>query len=193
MAGKNTVKLVLYGLLLTLLFFGLVEIITNASGLFLQLELLGLLFLLLLSFVGFVNFGKHFGEKLLFFVFLLYIANLGLMWYAFGSLYFILLLLSLIGFVLSIPRKPAPKKLEFKEPVKEEVKEEVKEAPKKAVKKTTPKVKHSPGKYVASKRSNIYHEPKCEWAKKINKQRRLWFADRKEAQKKGFRKHSCVN
>lgn len=54
-------------------------------------------------------------------------------------------------------------------------------------------VKHSPGKYVASKSSNVYHEPKCDWAKKIKKDRQLWFPDKKDAQKKGYRKHSCVN
>ena len=49
----------------------------------------------------------------------------------------------------------------------------------------------SPGKYVASARSNLYHEPKCEWAKKIKKDRRLWFTEKEEAWQKGFKAHNC--
>ena len=52
--------------------------------------------------------------------------------------------------------------------------------------------KFTPGKYVASKRSNVYHEPKCEWAKKIQKDRRVWFVSREEALGKGYKKHGCV-
>lgn len=54
------------------------------------------------------------------------------------------------------------------------------------------KTTFTPGKYVASKRSNVYHEPKCEWAKKIQKDRQVWFESREEALNKGYKKHSCV-
>jgi len=52
--------------------------------------------------------------------------------------------------------------------------------------------KHSPGKYVASKQSNVYHEPKCDWAKKIAKNRQLWFNTKENAWEKGYKGHSCV-
>jgi methylphosphotriester-DNA--protein-cysteine methyltransferase len=55
-----------------------------------------------------------------------------------------------------------------------------------------PEVKFVPGKYIASKSSNVYHEPKCDWAKKIHKSRQLWFASKEEAWEKGFKAHSCV-
>ncbi len=51
---------------------------------------------------------------------------------------------------------------------------------------------HVPGKYVASISSTYYHEPKCEWAKKIMKSRQVWFNDKKEAWEKGLKKHDCV-
>ena len=53
-------------------------------------------------------------------------------------------------------------------------------------------VKHSPGKFVASKNSNVFHVPKCEWAKKIAKIRQLWFATKEEAWEKGYKSHNCV-
>ena len=49
-----------------------------------------------------------------------------------------------------------------------------------------------PGKYVASKTGAVYHAPKCDWAKKISKSKRVWFADEKDARKNGYRKHSCL-
>ncbi|SRR3989338_4339344 len=196
---KSTWKLLLYSVLVGLLLFGLVEIIVGAVGLFLRLEALGFLFLAVLSFAGLVGYGKPSGERMLFLVFTLYLANVALIWYFFSSLYFVLLLLSLVGFLLSVPRKAAKKKQDFKNPLTQEPASQIFE-PKENKKETaaeheeaTPKVTHSPGKYVASKQSNRYHEPKCDWAKKIKEERRLWFADKKEAQKKGYRKHECVN
>lgn len=55
------------------------------------------------------------------------------------------------------------------------------------------KVAFKPGKYVASQRSNIYHEPKCDWAKKIRSSRRVWFASKEDAWEKGYKSHDCVN
>lgn len=57
---------------------------------------------------------------------------------------------------------------------------------------SSPIVKHFPGKFVASKNSNVYHAPKCEWAKKIAKTRRLWFASQEEAWEKGYKGHTCI-
>ncbi len=51
---------------------------------------------------------------------------------------------------------------------------------------------YSPGKFVASKSSTSYHAPKCEWAEKINKKNRVWFASKEDAKKKGYKAHSCL-
>ncbi len=63
--------------------------------------------------------------------------------------------------------------------------------------KNTPKLQkvdptYIPGKYVASNRSNQYHEPICDWAKKIRPERQLWFKEKENAWERGFRAHSCV-
>ncbi len=54
------------------------------------------------------------------------------------------------------------------------------------------KTTYKPGKFVASSRSNIYHAPKCEWAKKIKKERRNWFKSKEAAWEKGYKAHNCV-
>ncbi|MBI2151575.1 hypothetical protein HYU21_02505 [Candidatus Woesearchaeota archaeon] len=51
----------------------------------------------------------------------------------------------------------------------------------------------SPGKYVASKSGNTYHEAKCEWAKRIKSYRQVWLESKEIAWEKGFKAHKCVN
>ena len=217
MAEKSLKKLGLYGLLVFLLLFGFANITKLHGKLFFKLEWIGILTLLFISFLG-LSYYKSWGERALLFVFMMCLGNLVLIWYFLGQLYLVLLVLSLLGFILTIPEKknavdccpqqapeisvkvskvPQPPEKKEAEEVKEDVKgnkEEVKKADAKEIKevKKVSKAKHSPGKYVASKRSNIYHEPRCEWAKKIKEERRLWFAEKEEAQGKGYRKHECV-
>ncbi|MBU0470600.1 MAG: hypothetical protein KKA62_04490 [Nanoarchaeota archaeon] len=187
---KSRFKLVLYTFVNTLLLFGLVRIVSGAKGLFFKLELAGLLLVSLLSFAGLVCYAKPHGERKLFFVSLMHLSNLVLIWYFFDKLLLVFMLLALFLFLLSIPKRcssccqepelePVPVVAEAPKVKEEPVQEK-------------PKAKHSPGKYVASKRSNIYHEPKCEWAKKINKNGRLWFEGKEAAYEKGYKAHSCV-
>ncbi len=194
--GKTVRKLTLiaYGILVALLLLGLLQVISKAKNTFLLLESLGFVVLLALSLAGFIGYTRRWGQPVLFLVFLFYLLNLVLIWYFKDTLYLTLLVLAVVGFVLSLlppARKPAlpaaPEELHsmvFDEPVKKEEKATTTE--RKA------EVKFSPGKYVASRNSNVYHEPKCDWAKKITKDRQVWFAEKKEALDKGYRKHSCV-
>jgi len=50
----------------------------------------------------------------------------------------------------------------------------------------------SPGKYVASKKANKFHSPKCDWAHRIDKANRVWFNSKEEAKSKGFEPDKCV-
>ena len=203
--AKSRFKLYIYGMILLLLFLGLIRIFITESGKFFALELLGFSFLLLLSLIGFIGYSEVWGERVFFFVFLFYFVNLILIWKVQGALYLVLLLLTLIGFLMSIPKKKShpddenfkmlevnqqPHSEVFDPVVKEEKSEknivEVKKEP------TLVKAKHSPGKYVASSYSTVYHEPKCEWAKRISVKRRIWFKDKREATNKKYKKHSCV-
>lgn len=223
MANEKTgFRLAAYGILAAVLFFGLLRVFiyTNTTSKFFWLELAGLIILLILTFIGFLGFAKGWGENLIFIVFLFYLANLVLIWYFYGSLYLVLLVLAIVGFLLSLPRKKvspkkistqktaaskaAPKKEEphsmvFDKPAREGEEKKPKYGAKEAISTTElreggkkPAAKFTPGKYVASRSSNVYHEPKCEWAGKIQKGRQVWFNEKQEAWEKGYKKHDCV-
>ncbi len=192
--SRSAAFLIAYALIVGLLFYGLVRILDTAGRKFFMLELLGLLVLLGLSLAAFLSSGKAAGQVLFFTIFLLYLINLVLVWYFTGALYLVLTALAILGFILSFPspgrsaRKAAPQKEEEKEELHRQIFEEPKEEKVKSKSATA----YSPGKYVASRNSNVYHEPKCDWAKKIEKSRQMWFEDKKEAVEKGFRMHSCI-
>ncbi len=198
MANKSAGKLFFQALLLLVLLFGLVRLVMIKNGAVIVFELLLLVFLLLLTVLGLATYRTS-GSKILPVVFLFYALNLVFLWYHYKSLYLVLFLVSLLGLWISVPSK---RKEMAEEPVKPSAppqkvvdgKVEPKTEPKTETKeKAAPvKAKFTPGKYVASKRSNVYHEPKCDWAKKIQKDRRVWFASREEALNKGYKKHDCV-
>ncbi len=182
----NGTKLLVHSILLLLLFTSLVQIFISAGQRTFFLESLGLIFLILLGFLGFVGYSRSWGRRSLFFLYLFYIINLILVWHVLGSLYLVLLFLALIGFLLSLPRRGCKK---CTVPVSTEPYSQVFDPPpqKKVV------AKHSPGKYIASSRSNIFHTPKCEWAAKINQKGRRWFKDKEAAFGEGLKAHKCVN
>lgn len=189
-----------YGIIAVLLLFGQIQLLMSSGGNMLRLELLGFLVLLAMSVAGFIGFSKSWGENMLFWMFLLYLANLVAIWFVKSEISVVLLVLALVGFMLSIPRGGCvAKKKEavdvHSEVFEPEVKPIVKEVKKSELPKeeaAKPETKFTPGKYVASKSSNVYHEPKCDWAKKIHKERQLWFASKEEAWEKGYKKHDCV-
>ncbi|PIZ51575.1 hypothetical protein COY27_03310 [Candidatus Woesearchaeota archaeon CG_4_10_14_0_2_um_filter_33_13] len=190
---KSRGKLFFYAVLLLILFFGLIGVFVNAGGLFFALELIGLLFLLLLSLVGFLGYGRAWGERIMFFIFIFYMLNLVLVWAFAGSLYLVLVFLALLGFLISAPKRSfcrSCKKPVDSEKLQTEPHSEVFDVPqpirsKEAVKEVA-KVKYSPGKFVASKRGKFFHLPKSEWAKKIKKENQVWFQSKEEALKQGY-------
>ena len=204
MSNQSGEKLVLSGIFLLVLFFSLIRVFINGGRYFFPLELAGLLLLSLLTFIAFVGYTRVWGKRLLLLVFLGYISNIILIWLLKGSLYIILLLVAMAGFLIAIPWKhfvsPSPGRTspssfpmkaqelhsQVFDPVEKE--EEKKEIKAKAAKTTS----FSPGKYVASTQSNQFHQPQCDWAKKIRKDRRVWFQSMDDAWEKGFRKHSCL-
>ncbi len=46
---------------------------------------------------------------------------------------------------------------------------------------------HAQGQFVGSKASDIYHEPSCPDAKKINAENKVWFANEQAANVSGYR------
>ncbi|MDP3990204.1 MAG: hypothetical protein Q8Q01_03285 [archaeon] len=99
--------------------------------------------------------------------------------------------------VVELKKEKKSKTVKESKPVKEKLpkteKTTITVVEKKTEKKTPAvSVKHSPGKFVASKNSNVYHVPKCEWAKKIAPIRQVWFMAKENAWEKGLKAHSCV-
>lgn len=196
--GEGTYwKLLLYGAFFAVLFSGLVLILREGSSLFFYLELIGLLFLLLVMLIGFVGYGQRWGDTLFLFIFFVYIINLLLVW-GYKSRHGVLLLISIIAFVITLTfvlsgndeeedfvPSEQPHSMVFDPP-----------APEVEVVDIEPEAKvaagHSPGRLIASKSSNVYHAPKCDWAKRISKARRVWFEDKAEAWDKGYKAHSCM-
>ncbi len=212
MKQKTAGKLFFQSLVLVVLLFGLVRLISLKHGLFPLLELAVLAVFLILSVVGLA--APSYGNKFLFLVFVLYIGNLLSVWVHYHTLYLVLLIVAVVGLFTSLPcrasRRCEPRcgqkcgsccegscqcETNCAEPMVTSEPPQKNTEPKVAVEvaeTAAVKTKFTPGKYVASKRSNVYHEAKCDWAKKIQKDRRVWFASREEALNKGYKKHECV-
>ena len=93
------------------------------------------------------------------------------------------------------------KKESLDEQAKEEVKQELKPVIKKEVKEELKAEQRQagnvsrafvPGKFVASKKANKFHSPKCDWAQRIGKDNQVWFNSKEEAKAKGFEPDRCV-
>ena len=49
-----------------------------------------------------------------------------------------------------------------------------------------------PGKYIASKTGTKFHSPKCDWAKKVKKSNAVWFNNKEDALKAGYKADDCI-
>ena len=181
--GKG--KLLVNSFLLLVLLLGEVKILASSGGKTFVLEILGFFLLLVLTLAGFFNYSRKGAEKPFFFLFAAFLLNLILLWYFLDSLYITLLLVSLLGFFINFPRGRMGKRVGSEENKKEDDRLGIREA-------AEVNVPYDPGKYVASKNSDYYHAPKCDWAKKIKKERQVWFNNLEEAKKKGYRSHECI-
>lgn len=88
-------------------------------------------------------------------------------------------------------------KMEPKEETKAEIKQELKKEIREELKEEQKKESHlakafTPGKFVASKKANKFHSPKCDWAKRIDKANQIWFNSEQEAKSQGFEADRCV-
>jgi len=166
-------------------FIGLIILAFDFGRFLLIGELALIFFLLLLSFIAVVAVyaGARWSHGLLFFVFAIILIDLLFMYFKFrtiGAIHFITLLVSVIGFIMSIASIRSEEEFDDYEPTPE-VTEEVE-----------PETSYSPGKFVASKTGANYHAPKCEWAKKIKKANQVWLDSEAEAKKDGYKAHSCL-
>jgi hypothetical protein len=233
--NKNELKLGITSFFVLATFLGLIRVLSTYQGSkFFPLEVVVIVSLLCLTSAAYVKYDGALGERLFMLIYILALVNFLAVWYFKGAFHIVLVLVTVVGFVFTIPMdmfvarggkrelsnrvetyydsdngnsKDEPRSEIFQENVKRLNSTEPFESfvfqtndlktndTKKVVRKVTTKVKaaHSPGKYIASKYGNTYHEPKCEWANKINKTHQVWFAEKENAWEKGYKAHSCVN
>ena len=207
--AKGTFRFLLSSLLVIILLLGLLKVVFSFTGLLFKLEVVGLVALTFISLIGLTFSNDRAGAGFLFtvglfasinFVLIAFIGR-AMYWWLFGVAFLLML-------VNMFPGKKKRRKSKMQEQSKETefTKEKMpehsqvfdpvkKEAPvsKKSYSRTPAKKgQRSSVKFVASKRSSLYHSPKCEWAQKINPERKVSFKTKEEAWEKGYKAHDCV-
>ncbi len=224
--NKNELKLGITSFFVLATFLGLIRVLSTYRGSnFFPLEVVGIVILLCFTLAAYVKYDSVWGERLFMLVYVLALGDFLAVWYFKGAFHIVLVLVTILGFVFTIPtglfasrreRAESPAKVETYYDNRDEPRSEIFQENVKRLNSTEPfenfvfetndkkkaarkgaNVKaaavHSPGKYIASKYGNTYHEPKCEWAKKINKTHQVWFAVKENAWEKGYKAHECVN
>ena len=75
---------------------------------------------------------------------------------------------------------------ELKPEIKREIKEELTAEQKKAA---SMEKTFTPGKFIATRKGNKFHQPKCVWANNINKENQGWVDSKADAITKGYSEH----
>jgi hypothetical protein len=187
---KGQLLFVVYCGVILVLFLSLVPIILSMSGLLVRLELLLFVIFLLAGFIGLITYARR-GEHILFFMFLLQAGNMIVIWFLTEKLFLLPLIVAVAGTLLAFPRRTAPFIDEDTPEASAEI-EVAKKSLKRAPAPSYSTVMHSPGKFAASKFGIVYHAPKCNWAKKIKAKSLVWFSSAEEAEKSGYKPHSCL-
>lgn len=180
--GKIVGTYSIFLILLLTVYLGLILLIFKTSGklFFGEIILLGIfLFITLIGAFG-IYFGSRWGFSLLSLFFALLLFDLLAIYFFkrnIDSVFFITILVAAIGFISSVINIRTKVSQEFGD----------KKGSSKGI-----EVTHRPGKYLASKTGSSYHAPRCDWAKKIKENNRVWYDTEEEVKKAGLQKHSCL-
>lgn len=135
--------------------------------------------------------GVYFGINL--------INAIGLKIFSNQSLNISLVIVASLGFIISVLKiKPRIQRKSIEDTGKlDELKEVIDEGGAYVTEEDEPQEKsvikeYYPGKFLASKTGKKYHSPKCDFAKKIPKKRHVWFNNKAQAKKKGYKPCKCV-
>ena len=176
MGGFKFTTFVMYVILL-ITFLGLINMIFNLHRFAFYGEFLILLGLLLIGAVSAVGINNNlrwawtllalfFAFVFINMLFIYVITNVEILYFL------ILLVVAVVGFFISLFSIE---------------KEKVEEVAEEKVEKT-----FKPGKYIASKTGVKFHAPKCDWAKRVKKKNAVWFNNKEDALKAGYKADSCV-
>mgnify|MGYP001572139228 CR=1 FL=1 len=169
-------------ILLLVVFIGLSRTVFKLSGFGFIVELLGLFVLLMIAFLSLIPAYEdaNSGWGFLALVFFLVLIDLFLIWLRtnlFTKTQLLTAFAASMGLFIAIV-KLKPKRLERAEGDENVVSPAV-------------KTEFYPGKYVASSTGTVFHKATCDWAKKIQKKKQVWFGTEQEA-KKSYKPHSCL-
>ena len=187
MAQSKIGGFLVHTIILVILFLSLINIVFSFHAKMLIGEVLLLMFFILIAFISMAGKlgANNWSNGGLFFLYGLNLVNFIFIWLIDGRIPSGTIILTIIGFLIAmIAFKTYEEEDDFEDNF-----EEIQ-----APKEESPAVTSSfePGKYVASKTGKKFHVPKCDWAKKINKSRQVWFNDQDEAKQKGLKPCDCV-
>lgn len=172
--GRHRSSCIAVMLILFILLLSLISIAFDLNGMLLDVESVLICTFLIMGVVSFagVYLKKTCGWKILFVLFSAALVNLMIIYldnFDFGKIS-LPLVISFLGLLLTI-MKMKPSEIVHQNPVEKKVSHE---------------------KYLASKSGKKFHTPGCDWAKKISKKKQVWFNDKGEAKKQGYKACRCV-
>lgn len=189
MKGGRLLFLVM-NVILLIVFLEMIGSVFSLSGDIFVFELIILLFIMLMAYDCMRNMsrGNKTGVGVLSIFFAIALVNeICMNIFAKTGLSLLLIVVAALGFIISVLNSSEEKE-EYadvdvvEQPVVESIPE-----------KTAEKVEeYYPGKFLASKTGKKYHVPKCDFAKKIPNKRQVWFNEKKEAAKKGYKPCKCI-
>jgi len=190
MGEKNRGLFLAMVIVMFILFLSLINIVFDLTGVFFIFEFLLLLILLLAGVIftaRIIHNSDNWMWSGLMVFFGINLVNISCLFWINANFSDVILPLTVgaAGFVIALVKKGSEKE---QDDVTEEERPAVKEAPKIE----DIKVNFSPGKYVASEIGKKYHIPKCDFAKKINKNNIVWFDDKSDAKRKGYMPCKCI-
>ncbi len=171
--------------------------------------ILGMLIVVLPAIIGGIYNRRNWAWSLLSFVFGVMLVNATYLYFKTSQLswFVIMFIISVFGFIYSVLHMRSYEDMELSrmrykvrkgdvgkgavvEPIRQLKDAEVLKVYERELEEK--KATFEPGKYVASKTGSVYHSPKCDWAKKIQKKNQVWFETDAQARKAGLKKHDCV-
>ncbi len=173
-------------IILVVLFLSLINIVFSFHAKMLMGEFLLLLFFILIAFIAMAGKlgGGNWANGGLSFFYGLNLANFIFIWLIDSRIPSGTIILTILGFLIAMVALKTHQEEDFDDDF-----EEIAPAPEEKPEVTA---SFEPGKYIASKSGKKYHAPKCDWAKRIKKKSQVWFDDKDQARKKGYKACDCI-
>ncbi len=174
---------------LLVIFLSLINMVFSLKGLAFIAEFLILLFFMLIVLASILGISGNMRWAWILLTWLLgaIFVDMSLIYILYGegqSYFFYAIAVVIAGFFISLFSIEKERKEFIPEAERKKIIEKVAE---KKVERT-----FKPGKYIASLTGAKFHSPKCDWAKKIKKSNSVWFDNKEDALKAGYKADACI-